>query len=485
MSRVLHLLPRLRGLSEEEWLPRHQAIVAILWLLVPVLLAYSLLRGFAIVHSLGDALPVAVFAVCAMLPALSRTARSCIASLGLVTACALIVHISDGVVAAHFSFFVALPIIGLYMDWRPFALSVVYIVLHHFVFALLMPDMVYTSGGSWTEILGRTTVHAGFVVAEIVALLASWKLTEEQEAKLDARNAELDASIAQRDHTVTTMTALSDEVAGSAHTVAVSADELTDATTRNAASAQQSAAALGETADVVIDVRAAAERAAREARDVVSATMEALEIGARGRNAIGEVVQRMEVTRERVRGLAADVEGLSEQLRTIHAITRAVDDLADRSNLLALNASIEAARAGEHGAGFAVVAQAVRDLAEQSRDAVSRAEAILKQVDAASNAAVHAAEEGARIVDEGVTLAGEARTVIVELTAANDGYAKRAEEIAANADRQRGDMDRIAAAMGGAAEATADSAASAEEAAAVAERLRDLATGLQALSSHH
>jgi methyl-accepting chemotaxis protein len=483
VTNVLNAFPRLRGLPEEEWLPRHRAIVTILWLNVLAIMPYSLIQGYGVLHALADALPVAILAVLASMPQWSRGTRSSIAALGLVMASAVIVHIAGGAIAAHFHFFVVLPIIGLYLDWRPFALAVAFIVVHHFGFALISPHDVYDTAGSWNEILGRTAVHAAFVVVEVLALLASWKLAEQQEARLDARNTELDASVSERDATVATMAAMSDRVREGAVTVAESADALLDTTARNAASAAQHEAALGDTAGAVIDVREAADRTAREARDVVAATAEALTMAARGQQAMAEVSARMDETRARVTTLATDISALSQRVHAIRELTATVDELADRSNLLALNASIEAARAGEHGKGFAVVAQAVRDLAEQSRAATAHTEAILGEVDAASAAAVRAAEEGAEVVEEGVALAAQASEVIADLAGANDGYARRAEEIAAAADQQRADMEQIANAMSGAAEATSDVVASAREAEDVAQRLRELAAGLDELTA--
>src|SRR5690606_18251653 len=124
---------------------------------------------------------------------------------------------------------------------------------------------------------------------------------------------------------------------------------------------------------------------------------EAVALADRGRAAMADVIERLQHTQGRVGALAEDVAALSERLRTVTQITTTVEELADRSELLALNASIEAARAGEHGRGFAVVAQSVRDLAEQSREAARDAERILAEVAASSGDAVRGAREGADV----------------------------------------------------------------------------------------
>jgi hypothetical protein len=135
--RLLTSFATLRGLPAEQWAPRHRAICVLLVAHLPGLALLGALRGFAAPHIALDLLPVALFAVLAARPSGSQLFRSICAALGLVTASAMTVHTAGGATEAHFHFFVMLPIIGLYLDWRPFALAVGYIVVHHAGFALL------------------------------------------------------------------------------------------------------------------------------------------------------------------------------------------------------------------------------------------------------------------------------------------------------------------------------------------------------------
>ena len=108
------------------------------------------------------------------------------------------------------------------------------------------------------------------------------------------------------------------------------------------------------------------------------------------------IAKAMEEIRARVDGIAQEILTLSERTQQIGAITATVNELADQSNLLALNASIEAARAGEHGKGFAVVADQVRRLSEQSKAATAQVETILTDVRDATAAAVAASQRAHR-----------------------------------------------------------------------------------------
>ena len=105
------------------------------------------------------------------------------------------------------------------------------------------------------------------------------------------------------------------------------------------------------------------------ASEVADRANDSLQVSNEATTAVTAITSAMEEIRERVDAIARDIVTLSERTQQIGEITATVNGLADKSNLLALNASIEAARAGEHGKGFAVVADEVRKLAEQSKAA--------------------------------------------------------------------------------------------------------------------
>ena len=106
---------------------------------------------------------------------------------------------------------------------------------------------------------------------------------------------------------------------------------------------------------------------------------------------------------------------LSEQTLAIGEIITAVSDLAQQSNLLAVNAAIEASKAGEHGKGFAVVAQEIKSLADQSKQATEQVRAILSDTQKATSASVMAAEQVSKAVEVGVRQAAESGESIRKL----------------------------------------------------------------------
>ena len=139
MRSLTTALPRLAGLPDELWERRHRWIVAVLWLHVPALAAYGLLTGRTVTHMVVDLAPLVITALLASSRRLSRRTRSCVAALGLMTGSAMLVHLANGAVQAHFLFFAMLPAVGLYLDWLPFALSVGFVVFHHAVVGVVAP----------------------------------------------------------------------------------------------------------------------------------------------------------------------------------------------------------------------------------------------------------------------------------------------------------------------------------------------------------
>src|SRR5262249_1331739 len=144
---------------------------------------------------------------------------------------------------------------------------------------------------------------------------------------------------------------------------------------------------------------------------------------------------------------AENIMRLSEQGQAISEIIATVDDLAAQSNLLAVNAAIEAAKAGEHGRGFSVVAQEVKNLAEQSKHATTQVCGILSDIQKATGNAVMATEQSSKAVEDGVKQSTQAGESIQQLAGNVNISAQAATQIAATNQQQFVGMDQVASAM--------------------------------------
>ena len=142
-STVRSFLPRGEALEAQTWNRRHRGILVFLWLHGIALPLFGSLMGNALSHSLMAGLVVAVFAAPASWNRFSRRCRAVLATLGLMTSSALLVHLSGGVIELHFHFFVIMAVIVLYQDWVTFLVALLFVVLEHGFLGMVFPDMVY------------------------------------------------------------------------------------------------------------------------------------------------------------------------------------------------------------------------------------------------------------------------------------------------------------------------------------------------------
>jgi methyl-accepting chemotaxis protein len=160
----------------------------------------------------------------------------------------------------------------------------------------------------------------------------------------------------------------------------------------------------------------------------------------------------MGAVREGARDASRAIRDLGEKSERIGGIVAAITGMAEQTNLLALNAAIEAARAGEHGRGFAVVADEVRKLAEESRGAAGSISALVAEIQDGTAKAVAVVEDGARRTDDGVATVEQAREAFLtlgvsvqDMNGRVEQIAAAIEQIAASSSQVRNDMTDVAA----------------------------------------
>jgi methyl-accepting chemotaxis protein len=265
------------------------------------------------------------------------------------------------------------------------------------------------------------------------------------------------------------------EAAGSLNSAAA---EILASTTQQVSGASEQSAAISQTTTTVDEVRNIAEQTVARAQEVAEAAQRSVEFSRAGEGAVQNTIESMAGIRSRVEGIAENILALSEQTQQIGEIIATVNDIATQSNMLALNASVEAARAGEQGKGFAVVAMEVRSLAEQSKQATAQVEAILSDIQKATNMTVMATEEGTKGVEEGVTLSARTGEVIQQLGSALTESAQAAVQMVAGGQQQTSGIEQIGLAMGNINQATVQSLASTRQAEKAARDLNGLAREL-------
>jgi signal transduction histidine kinase len=171
-------------LEERAWQRRHRGIVRLLWLHAAGLPVFALFAGDHFRLGVAGGIILTSLAVLAAWGPLRNRLRSGIATCGLVSASALLVHLSGGFVEAHFHFFVMMAVIVLYQDWLPFLLALVLVVADHGVIGMLVPGMVYNHPAAQAHPWTWALVHGGFILAECAALLVYWRVNEVIQADL-------------------------------------------------------------------------------------------------------------------------------------------------------------------------------------------------------------------------------------------------------------------------------------------------------------
>ncbi len=171
-------LPKGGSLPEADWRSRHRWVTALLWVHVVAIPLYALLRGNTVGHSLFETIPVLLSIFLASYRPLGRTARASVAALGLMLCSGIFVHLSGGLIEAHFHFFVMIPVVALYEAWLPFVLGVAYVLVHHGVMGTLDPRSVYNYPAAWERPWLFAAVHAGFFASACIACIVNWWLHE-------------------------------------------------------------------------------------------------------------------------------------------------------------------------------------------------------------------------------------------------------------------------------------------------------------------
>ena len=240
---------------------------------------------------------------------------------------------------------------------------------------------------------------------------------------------------------------INQELSNSVSVLASSASEILASTTQIAAGMTETATSVSETTATVEEVKQTAQLSVEKSRNVSDSAQRAATVADRGSSAVMETMDGINHIKTLMETVAESVVMLSEQTQAIGEIITAVNDLAQQSNLLAVNAAIEASKAGEQGKGFAVVAQEIKSLADQSKQATEQVRSILNDIQKATGKSVLAAEQVSKAVENGVRQATESGESIKVLAGSIGESAQAAAQIAASSQQQLAGMEQVAMAM--------------------------------------
>ncbi len=262
------------------------------------------------------------------------------------------------------------------------------------------------------------------------------------------------------------------QVSASANEIQVTAEHLAEGSTTQASQILDSSAAIDEMA---VSIQQVSENAALSAQ----VASQALTNAKQGTTAVHNTIEGMQRIRSQVQETAKRIKRLGERSQEISEIVQLIGDIADRTSILALNASIQAARAGEAGRAFVVVAEEVERLAERSSNATKQIAGLVNTIQSETNEAMTAMEESTHEVVQGSRLADQAGQALGEIEEVSAQLAELIQSISLAAKQQARGSESLSQAMGEISDVTQQTAAGTKEAAVSIHNLANLADNLR------
>ncbi len=278
---------------------------------------------------------------------------------------------------------------------------------------------------------------------------------------------------------VTNLTGMIRQLGDNSDQLVSAATEISSSSEQMARGAQDQTQQVTQVSTAVEEMTATIVESSKNAGEATSASKTASDTATEGGEIVSNTISGMQTIASVVRESAESIAKLATSADQIGEIIGVIDDIADQTNLLALNAAIEAARAGEQGRGFAVVADEVRKLAERTGKATGEITGMIKGIQEETEEAVKSMESGIQEVDKGRDLADKAGNSLNEIVNVSQRVMDMIQQIATASEEQSTAAEQISKNIEHVASITKETATGAEQSASAAEQLNRQAEGMQ------
>lgn len=260
---------------------------------------------------------------------------------------------------------------------------------------------------------------------------------------------------------------------------ASASSEISSSSEQMAAGSQEQSSQTTEVAGAVEEMTKTIFETTKNSSLAAESAKKAGTIANEGGKVVAETIDGMNMVAEVVKKSAETVHALGKSSDQIGEIVQVIDDIADQTNLLALNAAIEAARAGEQGRGFAVVADEVRKLAERTTKATKEIASMIRQIQKDTEGAVASMNKGTAEVEKGKSLADRAGQSLKEIIKGSEEVVDIITQVAAASEEQSSAAEQISKNVEAISNVTHESSAGIQQIARASEDLNRLTVNLQ------
>lgn len=271
---------------------------------------------------------------------------------------------------------------------------------------------------------------------------------------------------------VTTINETAVQVSAAAQETRATAMHLADAAKHQAQQIDNASAAIRNMAQSIDEV-------SQNSTESAEVAQRSVDIASHGAGVVRETIQGMDSIRGQIQETSKRIKRLGESSQEIGSIVELINDIAEQTNILALNAAIQAASAGEAGRGFAVVADEVQRLAERSANATKRIETLVQTIQTDTNEAVNSMEQTTSEVVQGAKLAEDAGTALGDIENVSNNLANLIENISSAASQQSSAATDISGTMNSIQEITSQTSQGASQTAESIGNLAELADDLR------